>query len=278
MNGAARHVTVLAPERESLSALSVLPASPTFKIVQDTKLQNLKRLTNLFVAVSSTALGEVADIVKASNETKLLRALFIREDVPAEWLPQMLARADLRLARNVVVHSQSDWVTPRRIIKAWQMGGQNDLIARANVAGDKLLVMSCALQSFELSFDDLAPLRKIAKSQRANFRISESGSYIHWESGDIHLDIDAIRYTLDEDWRRKCDLEQITHDKKFGQAVASVRNVHKLGQSDIEGVSDRQLRRIENEGARPSVATLSALAKAHKTDLNKYLEQLASYL
>ena len=156
-------------------------------------------------------------------------------------------------------------------------GAQHDLIARANVVDNKLLLLSCALQSFEISFANLPPLQKIPKTQRDNFCISDSGSYIHWQANDIHLDIESIRYFTDEDFRKKCDLEKVTHDKQFGLAIATMRKAHHLGQEDISGMSDRQLRRIENEGARPSVATLATLAKAHKMQVNHYLNELTKY-
>ncbi len=197
MTTAARAMAVLAPEAESQSALAVIPESHEFKLILQADSRNLKQVKNLFIAVSATALPDLADIIKHANETKLLRALFIREDVPAEWLPQMLSRADLRMVRNIVFHSKKDWDTPRRVIRAWQNGSQRDLIARASATNDSLLVMNCALDSFEIPFDALAPLKKIPKAQRSNFRISNSGSYIHWAAGDIHLDIDAIRYATD---------------------------------------------------------------------------------
>jgi DNA-binding XRE family transcriptional regulator len=276
MSTAMKPVTVLAPQQESHSALAMLPRGAEFKLILDSP--NLKDVKNLFIAISATALPEVAEIVKLTNETKLLRVLFIREDVPSEWLPQMLARADLRMVRNILVHSQTDWATPFRVIRAWRVGGQHDLIARADVIVDSLLVLNCALQAFEVPFNKIPALKNIPKAERANFRISDSGSYIHWDAGDIHLDIDDIRYVVDAHWQKKCDLERVTHNKNFGRAIAAVRKKHKLGQAEIHGVSERQLRRIEKEGARPSVKTLSTLATAHNMETNDYLNELAKNL
>lgn len=278
MTTALKTMTLLAPDKESQSAFAVLPKSRDFKLILQVDSRNLKRINNLFIAVSATALPEVADIVKQANETKLLRVLFIRENIPAEWLPQMLGRAELRMVRNILVHSGEDWETPLRIVRAWRFGSQRDLIARASVCGESLLVMNCALESFEIACDDLTPLKKIPKAKRSEFRISDSGSYIYWESGDVHLDIDAIRYATDENWRKKLDLERLTHNKNFGRAIASIRKQYDLDKTDIPGVSDRQLRRIENEGARPSIHTLTALAKAHNKDTNAYLGELANCL
>ena len=120
MTNDAKNLTILAPGAESRSLLSSLPAVPALKILAEANANSLRRFKNLFIMISATALQDVASIVKLANESKLLRALFIAENVPPEWLPQMFARANLRMVRNTVIHLPGDWTTPRRIIKAWQ--------------------------------------------------------------------------------------------------------------------------------------------------------------
>lgn len=73
--------------------------------------------------------------------------------------------------------------------------------------------------------------------------------------------MDAIRYITDENFRQQLDLGRLTHNKRFGQAIILVRQKHRLTKADIANVSERQLRRIENEGARPSLKTLALLAQ-----------------
>ncbi len=278
MTSAINNLTLLAPEQETRRALAILPEQPKLKFVIEANSLDLRKIKNLFIAISVTALPQVADITKQANDIKLLRVLFIRENIQGEWLPQMLARADLRMARNILAHAADDWRTPCRVIRAWQTGSQHDLIARASVADDYLLVMNCALESFQVNFSDLAALKRIPAKERAQFDISDSGSYIHWGTTDVHLDIDAIRYATDENWRKKCDLNKIVHNKNLGRAIAAVRRQHKLDKTDIPGISDRQLRRIENEGARPGSETLTVLAKAHKMNVNIYLNEIANHM
>ena len=182
------------------------------------------------------------------------------------------------MAPNILSLTADDWQIPCRIIKAWQSGSQHDLIARAIMADDYLLVMNCALESFQIRFDDLPALKKLSIKERSKFKVSDSGSYIYWPSGDIHLNIDSIRYVTDENWRKKFDLERIIHNKNFGRAIASVRQQHGLDKTSIHGLSDRQLRRIENEGARPGIETLTTLARAHKMDVNIYLNEIANHI
>ncbi len=55
------------------------------------------------------------------------------------------------------------------------------------------------------------------------------------------------------------------------------RSARRLGieQSKVEGLTERQLRRIERGECRATTAALTALAKAHGLDANTYMERLA---
>jgi len=65
--------------------------------------------------------------------------------------------------RNTLVHTNS--VVPKRVINAWTMGAQEQLIADATVIGDRLLVLSCAIEKLEVPFDSLPALKRISINQ-----------------------------------------------------------------------------------------------------------------
>ena len=90
-------------------------------------------------------LPEIADFVSGVNRQHRLRALFVRQDADPTWLPQLLERARLRTLRNMLVHQ--DYSVASRVLAAWEHGAQDQLIANATVAQNKLFVMSCALDS-----------------------------------------------------------------------------------------------------------------------------------
>ncbi len=270
-----RAMVVFAPEKTSQVALSQVP---DLHVLVQLNANKVNKVKHLFIVVTASQLPMVSEIVKAANETKYLRGLFIRADVDAKLLPQILQRADLRLMRNILVHDMDDWKTPKRVMNAWQMGSENDLIAAAAVFEDRLCVLTCAFERLEVPFDVIPAFKKVNPKQRSNFVLDDAGSFLHWPDSDVHLDIDVFRYAIDDKWRAKCDLERLVHNKKFGHAIASIRRKHDLRQSDISKLTDRQVRRIESGEARPSVATLTLLASAHKLTLDKYLNQVGSLM
>jgi hypothetical protein len=106
------------------------------------------------------------------------------------------------------------------VLTAWWHGAQSELIAEGNMGDDRLFVISCALDRYEI----LA-----AKA---------------------------------------------THDRRYGAAIAKLRTAKGLKQSEITGLSERQVRRIE-KGEGTTYESLRRLAAAHQMDTSEYLRQVA---
>lgn len=268
-----KKITIFAPEVESRKSFSDIA---DFHIIGRLDVSKIQKFNYLFIETSASRLPEIADIIKVANEHKYLRALFIRTDIDAKLLPQMLQRADLRVIRNILVHSDFDWITPIRVLNAWKMGSEHDLIAAAAVFNARLYVLNCAFEKFEVAFSDLPVLKKIHPSELVSFEIDKAGSFLHWPKQDIHVDIDDLRYFTDEKWRLKIDQDRLIYDTKFGAAIMTLREEMGVKQKDIAGLTSRQLRRIEKGEARPRIETFSLIAKGHKMSLDEYLEHIGN--
>jgi hypothetical protein len=224
------------------------------------------------VLVSALELPSVADFVSIANRRHQLRALFVRDVIDARWLPQLFERAGLRTLRNTLVHS--DATVPRRVLAAWLHGAQGELIAEARVADDRLFVVSCALEPYEIEFAKMPSLRSIPEGERSAFEVDEDGSYIHWPASDVHVDIDAIRDALEPRSRMRAVAARASRDRRYGAAIARLRTSRGLKQSDVAGLSERQVRRIE-KGEGTTYESLQLLAKAHRMNIDDYLREVA---
>jgi hypothetical protein len=236
---------------------------------------DIERAANVFVIANAMELDEIAGFIRQANESKKLRAILIRQDTHQNWITQLLAKADLRTLRNMIVHSGRD--VPRRVLTAWQYGAQAQLIADAAVFDNMLYVLNCALKRYEISFDSIKALARIPKKDRDNFIISEEGSHISWPKHDVDINLDSIRLIVDPVAARQAQLRKLTHDRCFGSAVAKLRKEKGLLQNQISGLTDRQVRRIE-AGEHATLKSLEILAKAHKMTLNHYLKAVASQI
>lgn len=148
------------------------------------------------------------------------------------------------------------------------------MIADATVANDLIFVMDCAFRLYEMPVDAYPALRRIPAESRAEFEIVLDGAYLHWPAFDVDLDLESIRMAVDPERRKAAERERLVHDQAFGVAVRALREERGLRQSDIAGLSERQVRRIE-KGATAGVAAIDALAAAHAMDAELYLEEVA---
>jgi hypothetical protein len=232
--------------------------------------------SNYFVFTSTSELELVAQLVHAANSAHKLRALFVRADVDCAWFLPMFERANLRTLRNTLLHTNP--AVPQRVINAWQMGAQDELIADATVFDDRLFVRNCALDSFEVDFPDVPALARVPVHERADFTIDVDGSYLYWTGSDTHVGLEMIRFAIDPAFREASLLRKLAFDRRFGRAVKAIRIEFGLRQSDIPGLSSRQVSRIETGAVVPRSETLRKMAAAHSLSVSDYLASIAKVL
>lgn len=243
------------------------------RVVHELTESAIEEIKNLFVLVSGLELPDVAGIVKAANRKKHLRGLFVEQPRDPNWVPTMLNRADLRTLRNTVVHG--DPIVFERILNAWRLGAQQELIADATVQGEILFVRNCALDTIEIEAEKLKPLRDAATDELVALEVSTDGAYIHWPNLDVDIDLETIRVTKDPELREEFQKKRLEDERRMGEAIKTLRTESELRQKDIEGISPRQVRRIEKGEVRPRTETLRHFATAHELSLNEYLNRLA---
>ena len=253
---------------------STVVARPGMKVVRDPASAAVRDATRLFIIVAATRLGEVAVRVREANREKHLRALIVRDDIGAHWLSVTLADAEIRSLRNLVVHSGEE--VPRRILNAWRQGAQARLIADAHFANDRFLVRACDLSTYEVPVELVAALRDMPREEFGKFEIHPNGAFLHWPASDVHLDLVSLQAAIDPAVAERLGSERLAHDQRFGHGVRIARERHGLAQSAIDGVSERQVRRIEAGQFFPRSETLGKLARAHGMTLPVYLDEVAS--
>lgn len=229
--------------------------------------------THVIVIALASELEQVAEFVRKANRRHHLKALLVHADLDERWISQMLDRADLRTLRNLLVHRGHE--QPRRVLDAWKIGSQDVLLADAVALSDRLIVLTCALERLEVPWTAVRALGDMKKEWRTQFEIASDGSYIHWPDADVHLDVEALRVAIDPKAREAARLQHQRRGKGFGRAISRLRRKQEIRQTDIPGLSARQVRRIENGEVFPRVSSLEKLAKAHGMDISNYLDELA---
>lgn len=227
---------------------------------------------HVFVVSDMIGLASLSNIIRQANDAHRLRAIFVREDNNKHWITRILERANLRTLRNLLVHSGFD--VPRRVLMAWKYQQEDKLIADAAAFGDNLLVVDCSLTTYEIPFSAIKGLKRIPKTKRSKFVITEDGSHISWPDFDVDLDIAAVQRILNPEAAERAKVRALAHNQWLGRSIAHLRKSCKLRQDEIPGISDRQLRRIES-GEHASLKSMQCLAAAHRMSMNDYLNRIA---
>lgn len=267
--GSASLLTVLLGEGAAPAGLLSAGGTSRVRVLNECDLPQAAAARKLFVVTPATRLGDLAPCISEASRNNRLQALLVRTDVEPEWVPMLLKRAGLRTLRNLLVHH--DPALPGRMLRAWAMGVQRDSIAAATTWDDRLLVVTCAFDEFEISFNAYPALRGIPASERAAFEIEEDGMFLHWPGARVHLTVGDLRLATDPELRARARARQVVDDQAFGAAVRAFRESAGIAQSRVVGLSARHLRRIEN-GYVPGDEAIVALAAAHGMEPEAYLE------
>lgn len=187
---------------------------------------------------------------------------------------QALVQLTAQLGRAPYITSALPVV--RRMILAHKSNAERQLIASASISGDKLVVWTCEPRRLEVPVKVIPALARMEPASLATFVVSESGSRIHWPEDDVDLTAESIRAFADPEVRLEQQAIRRAEATRYARSIRSLREQRGLRQSDIPGLTERQVRRLEEGDTMPRVATLEKLARAHGMDVNAYVAALAT--
>ena len=149
-------------------------------------------------------------------------------------------------------------------------------IVDAWVEGEDLVLLSPSFDRMIVPSEKLTRFLGNDLSKLSNFEINEDGRFLHWPHSDTHLGWKQLHQLIDptvvlED-AKKSDQFKVN----YGSAIRTLRESLGLKQSDIVGLTPRQLRRIEYGEQIVSKKALEALSQAHEIPIDKYLRKLAT--
>lgn len=229
--------------------------------------------SDVVVVARASQLEATLASVRAASPRVPLRGVVVELDLDPRWMPQLLARAGVRDVSRVLVHRDDS--VPRRVVRAWSMDCADVLIADADALDDALLVVTCDFECLYVAWEAHPALARLSHEQRAQVGVASDGSHVAWEHADVHLDLEAIRVAADPRAAAAAHEALRVADARRGAAMRDLRECAGLRQTDIAGVTSRQIRRIEQGLAAPRLATYERLAAAHGMTLTAYLDALA---
>lgn len=233
---------------------------------------------NTFLILKLATLNKYAPLlIKAIKELPKLRTIFLVDqngslDLFFDYLKDEDNAVRAKVFEVLCFPESIDQID--RMMHSWSNESQDQLIARAHVKSDELVVTSFGMKIFRIKFDAIKTLNSIPTDQRSEFEISGGGRKLVWPSG-VDITIETIRYHSDSRFRIQENLRALTMYGLCGQAIKQLRGdlsreaIHRLG-----GPSAKQQARVEGSSKAPTMNVLTQLAKAHKLLVQDYMKKL----
>jgi len=177
--------------------------------------------------------------------------------------------------RPVAPYLVPDREALRRLVFARAAHAEDKLIASVSLDGNEIVVWSCEPKPYRVSLSAIRALARMPRAALATFRVSESGSRVHWDEGDIDLGLDTFRVHVDPAFRARKEREVRNEAGRYASAIRALREERGLKQSEIPGLSEREVRRLEMGDHMPQYGSLEKLARSHGLGVEEYLAALA---
>ena len=226
---------------------------------------------SLVVALASELIGR--DRLKLPNwvdtETRYLVVL----DVPEQ--------AALRLASTLRLHKPDqrlrvcrDPLVVKRLVIALKRTAPWEGILDAYVLEDSLVVVLGDMSLREFPIGKLPQVRRFAPAVLNSFVIDSAGSYLYWPDRDVHMGPSQMLQAVDPMYLSDVEIRRYQMEN-VSQALLDMRNDRRLKQTEIPGLSERHVRRLEHEEARLTVEAATRFAGAFGLTLSGFLDELS---
>jgi len=269
-------VEILVPQRALANvkkALGTLP-STTFHTHLSGRLKPDLVVSSLELLDTASGRRALDDFLLAFTTMHIALVFFEAvEFAPTRAAFEALTRLSHQARSEPYIAPNPDAV--RRLVLARRSGAEKELVASASVEDGKLIVWSCEPHRFEVPITQIPVLAGMSPDVLEKVAVSASGSRIRWPDADVDLNLDTIREYADPDIRRKHETRARREAARYANAIRQFREERGLKQADIEGLTERQVRRLEEGRTVPQIETLRRLAGAHGLDIDEYLRELA---
>lgn len=207
------------------------------------------------------------------------QVVFINE-LPIEAVTARLMSLQIRSSQRLHIASKRDRASEGELIYRLVSGmAEHDgskTIVDAWVEGEDLVLLSPSFDRMVVPSEKIRQFLGNDSSTLSKFEIDEDGRFLHWPHSDTHLGWKQLQQLIDpsaalEDAKRT---EQFR--ERYGSAIRTLRESSGLKQTDVVGLTPRQLRRIEHGEQTVSRKALEALSAAHELPIDEYLRNLAA--
>jgi hypothetical protein len=240
--------------------------------------KSLPSASNSVVGVSRlTDLNDdVLERLKAAHVTK--QVVFISK-LPIEAMTARLMALKIRSSSRLHIAAKASMELEaemiRRLVAGMTEGDEGQPIVDVWIEQDDLVLLSASFDRMSVPLAKLVRFLGESRDGFERFEIDEDGRFIYWPHADVHFGWKQLEQLIDPTKAIKDQEKSARFNLKYGKAIRELRESLGLKQTDIQGLTDRQLRRIEHGEQMASTKALESLAQAHGFEIGDYMSRLA---
>ncbi len=203
------------------------------------------------------------------TETRYLVVL----DVPEQ--------AALRLASTLRLHKPDrrlrvsrDPLVVKRLVVALRRPAPLEGILDAYVLGHSLVEVLGDMSVRQIPIQWLPRVGELEPAEFGRFEIDSAGSYMYWPDPDVHMGSSQMLQAVDPMYLADVEIRRYAM-ARVSLALLDMRNDRHLKQTEIPGLSERHVRRLEKEKVRLTVGAATRFASAFDMTLPEFLDELS---
>jgi len=243
--------------------------------------------TRLFIVcaledLSRERIAEFRKLKELKGRDKVF--LLLKGGMPSRAVVDRMTWLDVRDDSRVhfaETDREDEGALAERLLVALDCGDDEHRILEAWWEEETLVVVSPCSTGFKkvrVPLLKLPSLKGHLKHALEDLEIDEDGIFIYWPQLDVHLGWEQFATAVDQKAYLRAKQQSDAFNRSYGSAIRKLRTQSSLRQSDIGGLTARQVGRIERGECRATHAALTKLAGAHQMSLSEYLNKLATLI
>ncbi|WP_420447521.1 DUF2442 domain-containing protein [Candidatus Palauibacter sp.] len=223
------------------------------------------------MALASELLGQ--DRLRLPNWVDTDTRYLVVLDVPEQ--------AVLRLASTLRLHKPDrrlqvcrDPSVVKRLVIALKRPAAWEGILDAYVLEDSLVVVLGDMSVWQFPVGRLPKVRRFEPAVVRRFEIDSAGSFLHWPDRDVHMGPSQMLQAVDPVHLAEVEIRRYEMEN-VSQALREMRHDRQLKQTEIPGLSERHVRRLEKEEIRLTVEAAGEFARALGLTLSEFMDELS---
>lgn len=228
----------------------------------------------LVVACASDILGERGWRPSAEAVSVDTRYLILA-DVPVPALARLISVFDVRRPDQRMHMTDDPRSIVRLLISQFRDVPLEGIVDAYLFAGDLVLLLG-DLSKRSFPIERIPALTELDRDALGEFEIDDDGSFLYWAAVDLHLGVSQLLQAVDPASLADIEIRRFPASLAIGQLIAEMREQHGLRQRDVPGLSERQVRRIEQGVSRLTSDAASKFAALFGLGMDAFLARLSA--